>query len=97
MTRSRKHLAALGLAALCVLAAGAALLEWWRVAVALLALLNGVGLVVLVEGVAHRRDFTRVDSSLDDLEKRLEKVAARVVATGEATRVELIDRLSGRG
>lgn len=97
MIRSRKRLAALGVAVLAVLAAVAALLEWWGVALALLALLNGAGLALLLEGTAHQQDFKRVDKGVRDLEKRLEKVAARVVATGEATRVEVIDRLAGRG
>lgn len=97
MFRSRKRLAALAIAALGVLAAVAALLEWWGPALALLAVLNGTGLALLLLGTAHQQDLRRVDKGIRDLEKRLEKVAARVVATGEATRVELVDRLAGRG
>lgn len=96
MPRSRKHLAALGVAALGGLAAVAALLQWWQVAAALVALLNGGGLALLLLGTAHQQELRRVDKSVRDLEKRVEKVAARVVATGEATRVELIDRLADR-
>jgi peptidoglycan/LPS O-acetylase OafA/YrhL len=94
---SRKRFAALGVAALAVLAAVAALFELWAPALALLALLNGAGLALLIMGAAHQQELRRIDKGVRDLEKRLEKVAARVVATGEATRVELIDRLADRG
>jgi hypothetical protein len=97
MIRFRKRLAALGIAVLGALAAVAALLQWWGVALALLSLLNGAGFSFLLMGLAHGQELRRVDKQLRDLEKRLEKVAARVVATGEATRVELIDRLGDRG
>ncbi|MDV3219805.1 hypothetical protein [Intrasporangium sp.] len=97
MIRSRKRLAVLGVALLGVFAALAALLQWWGIALALLAVLNGAGLSLLLLGLAHGQDLRRVDKQLRDLEKRVEKVASRVVATGEATRVELIDLLGDRG
>ncbi|HEX5968481.1 MAG TPA: hypothetical protein VFY88_08395 [Intrasporangium sp.] len=97
MFRSRKRLAAAGVAGLGVLSAIAAALQWWSASLALLALLNGVGLSLLLLGVAHQQELRRLNRGFRDLEKRLEKVAARVVATGEATRVEVLDRLGDRG
>jgi hypothetical protein len=95
MTLSRKRVAALGLAGAGVLTAVAALLEWWGPALALLALLNGGGLALLVLGVGQQAELRRLQQAVAQLERRVEKVTARVVATGEATRVELVDALSG--
>lgn len=79
----------------------AAILSWWQVVVVGLVLLN-LGTAVTVLGPWSRRTeqskkpIARVGQEMQDLERRVDALGARLVASTERTRVELLDALADR-
>lgn len=87
------------LAVVGVLTIVAAALSWWQVAVTGLVLLN-LGTAVTVLGPWSRRSeqskkpIVKLGHEIQDLERRVDALGARLVASTERTRVELLDALA---
>lgn len=77
----------------------AAVLMWWQVVVVGLVLLN-LGTVAAVLGPWSRRGeqskktTARMSQEIQDLERRVDALGSRLVASTERTRVELLDALA---
>lgn len=98
---SRVVLAGLGL--LGSLTITAAVLSWWQVAVVGVVVLQlGTALAVLgpwgtvPAPAAPKRPGGKVAHEIRDLERRVDALGSRLIATTERTRVELLDALADR-
>ncbi|USQ80325.1 hypothetical protein [Ornithinimicrobium faecis] len=94
-------LAGLGLVGALTIVAAA--LSWWLIAIIGLVLLH-LGTALAVVGPwgsrpapkAPKDSSAKVTSHLVDLERRVDALSARLVASTERTRVELLDALAAR-
>ncbi|MCK0112129.1 hypothetical protein MWU75_08270 [Ornithinimicrobium sp. F0845] len=90
-----------GLGVIGLLTVVAALLSWWQVVVVGLVILH-LGTAVTVLGpwsrpsAPSKKPIAKMSHEIQDLERRVDALGARLVASTERTRVELLDAMADR-
>lgn len=93
MRLTRTRLVIVGSIVAVAVAVVAAVVEWWPVAVAALAILQAATIVVGVTRKGANAELTRVKRSLQRVERKLSTMSARALAIDENTRADISESL----